>query len=100
MLRGDEGKGKQSALPENARAALGQMLKEGLGDHILLLRLYQVGISAPGDLQDGLPLPTASHMAATIWTGRQQGRSLLCRPGSRTTSRPSGAETCAWTRGG
>ena len=42
VFRGDEGKGKQSALPENARATLGQMLKEGLGDHILLLRLYQV----------------------------------------------------------
>ena len=43
MLREDEGKGKQSALPENARVELAQMLKEGLGDHILLLRLYQVG---------------------------------------------------------
>ena len=50
VLRGDEGKGKQSALPDSARAALGQMLKEGLGDHILLLRLYQVCITAPSNL--------------------------------------------------
>ncbi len=42
VLRGDEGKGGQSALPEHARAELAHMLKEGLGDHILLLRLYQV----------------------------------------------------------
>ena len=39
---GDGGKGVQDKLQEGARAALAQMLKEGQGDHILLLRLYQV----------------------------------------------------------
>lgn len=42
ILRGDGGKGVQDKLQEGARAALAQMLKEGQGDHILLLRLYQV----------------------------------------------------------
>ena len=61
VLRGDEGKGKQSALPETARAALGQMLKEGLGDHVLLLRLYQVSVTAPSELDDGLLCPSPSY---------------------------------------
>ena len=32
----------QDNLQEGARTSLAQMLKEGQGDHILLLRLYQV----------------------------------------------------------
>ena len=42
ILRGDGGKGVQDNLQEGARTTLAQMLKEGQGDHILLLRLYQV----------------------------------------------------------
>ena len=42
ILRGDGGKGVQDNLQEGARIALARMLREGQGDHILLLRLYQV----------------------------------------------------------
>ena len=61
VLRGDEGKGKQSALPEQARAALGQMLKEGLGDHVLLLRLYQVSALSPNKVHSDL-LPSLHRL--------------------------------------
>lgn len=64
VLRGDEGKGKQSALQENARLALAQMLKEGLGDHILLLRLYQVNLIAASGLLE--------HLLHLCWSSRLQ----------------------------
>ena len=64
VLRGDEGKGKQRALPENARVTLAQMLKEGLGDHILLLRLYQVNLTAASGL-----LERSLHLC---WSSRSQ----------------------------
>lgn len=43
LVRNDpDPRNKQGGLSEQGRAALAAMMEEGLGDHILLLRLFQV----------------------------------------------------------
>ncbi len=40
LLRNEAG----GELSEQGRAALAELMKEGLGDHILMLRIFQVGL--------------------------------------------------------
>jgi hypothetical protein len=46
LARSEEGQGgmqkQEGTISEDGRAALREMMKEGLGDHILMLRLFQV----------------------------------------------------------
>ncbi len=45
LLRNEtDARGKMGGLSEQARATLAEMMAEGLGDHILMLRLFQVRI--------------------------------------------------------
>lgn len=45
LLRNEaDARGKTGGLSEQSRATLAEMMAEGLGDHILMLRLFQVRV--------------------------------------------------------
>ena len=60
IVRGDQHPGQRKGKPEAShggvtawgRQELASFMHPGLGDHILMLRLYQVGL--PGDCRDNL----------------------------------------------